>query len=164
MTHNNHHSYSFWQYAWRRLKKNKGAVLGLVIIFLAILTGIFAYFISNDTTPNADRQIVEIQAKKPGYKKQFIRIKKEKAARQTGFLSRLLYGKEESYQLVPINSYYRIKDSVVYQKFIDDGVEEKISTPLTGLPENFIETKTFWLGTDRFGRDILSRLIVGVRC
>jgi peptide/nickel transport system permease protein len=26
-----------------------------------------------------------------------------------------------------------------------------------------IRTKTFWLGTDRYGRDILSRLIIGVR-
>ena len=26
-----------------------------------------------------------------------------------------------------------------------------------------IKQKTFWLGTDRYGRDILSRLIIGVR-
>ena len=29
--------------------------------------------------------------------------------------------------------------------------------------KNYIVSKTFWLGTDKFGRDILSRLIVGVR-
>ena len=31
------------------------------------------------------------------------------------------------------------------------------------MPPDYIVSKTFWLGTDRFGRDILSRLIVGVR-
>jgi peptide/nickel transport system permease protein len=69
MTSSPHQSFSFFHNAWRRLKRNKGAMAGLVIIFLSIITGVFAYFIANDTTPNADRQIVEIQAKKPGYKK-----------------------------------------------------------------------------------------------
>ena len=139
-------------------------MFGLIIIFISILTGIFAYFIANDSTPNADRQIVEIQAKKPGYKKEFIKVKKEKDIPPTNFFSRLLYGKEDAFNLIPINSYENKNDSVIIQKFIDDGVEEKISIPKTKLySKNYITTKTFWLGTDRFGRDILSRLIVGVR-
>ena len=158
-----HQSFSFSQNAWRRLKKNKGAMLGLVIIFISILTGIFAYFIANDSTPNADRQIVEIQAKKPGYKKDFIKVKKEKDIPHTNFFKRLLYGKEDEFILIPINSYQLKGDSVTILKFIDDGVEDRISIPKSKLPENYIVSKTFWLGTDRFGRDILSRLIVGVR-
>lgn len=164
MTQLTHQSFSFSQNAWRRLKKNKGAMSGLVIISISILTGIFAYFIANDSTPNADRQIVEIQAKKPGYKKDFIKIKKEKDIPATNFFQRLLFGKEDAFNLVPINGYREKDDSVIIQKFIDDGVEERISIPRSKLySENYITTKTFWLGTDRFGRDILSRLIVGVR-
>jgi len=164
MQTNSHQSFSFSQNAWRRLKKNKGAMGGLVIIFLSILAGIFAYFIANDSTPNADRQIVEIQAKKPGYKKQFIKVKKEKNIAAVSFFERLLYGKEDAYNLVPINDYILKSDSVIAQKFIDDGVEERISYHQSKLYSgNFIDSKTFWLGTDRFGRDILSRLIVGVR-
>src|SRR5438045_9525021 len=101
-------------------------MLGLVIIFISILTGILAYFIANDSTPNADRQIVEIQAKKPGYKKQFIKIKKEKEIPQTNFFQRLLYGKEDAFNLIPINNYQEENDSVIIKKFIDDGVEERI--------------------------------------
>src|SRR4029077_8098515 len=127
MSNINHQSFSFSQNAWRRLKKNKGAMFGLVIIFISILTGIFAYFIANDSTPNADRQIVEIQAKKPGYRKQFIKAKKEKDIYQTNFFQRLLYGKEDAFVLIPINSYQEKNDSIIIQKFIDDGVEEKIS-------------------------------------
>lgn len=138
--------------------------MGLVIITLSIFTGIFAYFIANDSTPNADRQIVEIQAKKPGYKKTFIRIKKEKDIPATGFFKRLLYGKEDAFNLIPING-YRIKDdSVIIQKFIDDGVEERMSFHKSKMAAgNYIVSKTFRLGTDLFGRDILSRIIVGVR-
>ena len=158
-----HQSFSFSQSAWRRLKKNKGAMLGLVIICISILTGLFAYFIANDSTPNADRQIVEIQAKKPGYKKSFIKVKKEKDISHTSFFRRLLYGEEDAFNLVPINGYQLKGDSVIIQKFIDDGVEEKISIPTSKLTDNYIVSKKFWLGTDRFGRDILSRLIVGVR-
>ncbi|MBA3673765.1 MAG: ABC transporter permease [Chitinophagaceae bacterium] len=159
-----HHSFSFSQNAWRRLKKNKGAMVGLVIIFIAILNGIFAYFIANDTTPNADRQIVEIQAKKPGYKQLFIKVKKEKSIPNTNFFQRLLYGKEDPFNLIPINTYQGKGDSIIVQKFIDDGVEDRISIPKSKLfSENYIVSKTFWLGTDRFGRDILSRLIAGVR-
>lgn len=163
MTTQLHQSFSFSQNAWRRLKKNKGAMFGLVIICISILTGIFAYFIANDSTPNADRQIVEIQAKKPGYKKEFIKVKKEKDIPPTNFFKRLLYGKEDAFNLIPINNYGEKSDSVIIQKFIDDGVEEKISIPKSKLADNYIVSKTFWLGTDRFGRDILSRLIVGVR-
>ncbi len=159
-----HQSFSFSQNAWRRLKKNNGAMVGLIIIFIAILTGIFAYFIANDSTPNADRQIVEIQAKKPGYKKSFIKLKKEKSVAATNFFERLLYGKEEAFNLVPINNYQTEGDSIIIQKFIDDGVEDRIAIHKSKLSsKNYLVTKTFWLGTDRFGRDILSRLIVGVR-
>ena len=159
-----HPSFSFSQNAWRRLKRNKGAMFGLAIIGVSILTGIFAYFISNDSTPNADRQIVEIQAKKPGYKKTFIKVRKEKDIPSTNFFERLLYGKEDAFNLIPVNSYLVKGDSVIIQKFIDDGVEERLVFQRSGLAgDDYIERKTFWLGTDRFGRDILSRLIVGVR-
>lgn len=164
MSELSHQSFSFSQNAWRRLKKNKGAMFGLVIIFIAILTGIFAYFIANDSTPNADRQIVEIQAKKPGYKQLFIKVKKEKNISGTTFFKRLLYGTEDEFNLIPINSYQQKNDSVIVQKYIDDGLEERIAFNKSKLfTQNYITSKTFWLGSDRFGRDILSRIIVGIR-
>ncbi|MGH2648755.1 MAG: ABC transporter permease, partial [Ginsengibacter sp.] len=98
-------SYSFSQNAWKRLKKNKGAMIGLAIICFSILVGIFAYFISTDSTPNADRQIVEIQARKPGFKQLFIKVKKEKKISSTGFFSRLLWGSEDKSVFIPINNF-----------------------------------------------------------
>lgn len=154
---------SFISGAWLRLKKNKGAVVGLIVICLSVLVAIFAYFLGNDHTPNADRQIVEIQARKPGFEQTFLKVKKQRQVEPAGFFSQLLFGKESNYVLVPINSYQVSPDSVTVEKFIDEGIQETKVYPKSELEKDFITTKTFWLGTDKFGRDILSRLIVGVR-
>jgi len=53
-------SASFEQAAWQRLKKNKGAMAGLVMILLAVLMAIFGYFIAPDSSPFANRIILEI--------------------------------------------------------------------------------------------------------
>jgi len=156
-------SSSFLQNAWRRLKKNKGAIAGLIIISLSVLVGIFAYFLGTDSTPNADRQIVEIQARKPGYTQLLLKVKKERLIPSTGFFYRLLFGAEDQYLYVPINSFTETGDSVYVEKYIDEDLQEKEAFAKSSLPENFIVSKTFWLGTDKFGRDILSRLLVGVR-
>ncbi len=137
---------------------------GLFVICLAVFAGIFAYYLGNDSTPNADREILEIMAARPGFTQTFLRVKKEKEIPSTGFFTRLLFGAEDKYVYVPINSYKVSADSVYVEKFIDEGLQEKRVYSKENLaPENYIETKTFWLGTDTFGRDILSRLLVGVR-
>jgi len=157
-------SFSFSQNAWRRLKKNKGAIMGLIIICLSVLVGIFGYFISPDSTPNADRQIVEIQARKPGFRQLFLKVKKEKSIASTGFFNHLLFGAEDKYIYVPVNNFKETTDSVIAEKYIDEDVQERQAYSKSLLPQkSYIVSKKFWLGTDKFGRDILSRLIVGVR-
>ena len=151
------------QAAWQRLKKNKGAIAGLIIIVLAIFTAIFSYFIAPDSSPHANRIILEIRKQKPGFKKTFLKVPKETIAK-TGFLNHLLYGSDDKYEFIPINGYHSInKDSIVALKFIDDGVEEERIFAINKLPASFSTTKKFWLGTDKFGRDILSRIIIGTR-
>jgi peptide/nickel transport system permease protein len=155
---------SFSKSAWKRLKKNKGAMIGLSIICISVLIGIFAYFLSTDPTPNADRQIVEIQARKPGFNQLFLKVRKEKKISSTSFFNRLLFGVEDKSVFIPINNFEETDDSVIIEKYIDEGVQERQIYSKNILPgENYVVSKTFWLGTDKFGRDILSRLIVGVR-
>lgn len=159
---------SFGRAVWKRLKKNKGAVFGLFVIFLALLMAIFAYFIAPDSSPFANRIILEIGSKKPGYSKSFIKIPKEKKAGSSGFFHRLISGMEDRHEYIPINSYkVSSNDSLIVNKFVDEGVEEMLYYSLKDLPAGFennnIIKKKFLLGTDKFGRDILSRLIIGVR-
>src|SRR6187549_573557 len=150
------------QATWKRLKKNKGAIAGLIIIILAILTAIFSYFIASDSSPYAKRIILEIRKQKPGFKKTFLKVSKETNTK-SGFFSHLLYGTDDEFAFIPINSYSINKDSIIAFKFIDDGVEEEKTFALNKLPASFTTTKKFWLGTDKFGRDILSRIIIGTR-
>ena len=156
-------SQSFQQAAWRRLRKNKGALFGLLIIAVAVVLAVFAYFISPDPSPYANRIILEIGGEKPGCKQSFIKVKKEKDVAATSFISQLISGKEDVYYYVPIVSYEKKGDSIIVQKFIDEGLSERQAYHSSQLDTESISTKKFILGTDKFGRDILSRLIVGTR-
>ena len=139
-------------------------MFGLVVIILSVLLAIFAYFISPDPSPYANRIILEVARQKPGYRQMFLKVKKEKNVTSPGFFKQLLFGKEDKYYYVPITSSQTTHDSIIVQKFIDEGLTERQSYAFsqTDFREPVI-VKRFWLGTDTYGRDILSRLIVGVR-
>ena len=165
--------FSYAQQTWKRLKKNKGAVFGLIIIGLSILVAIFGYLVAPDNSPNADLQTVEIQAKKPGYAQQFLKIHDPQNKKRNWLVS-LIYGRPLNYHLVPINGepqYNKSNDSLIVNRYIDEGVSVSQAFAIKSLLENsqdkknssLIITKKYWLGTDKFGRDILSRLIIGTR-
>ncbi len=150
-----------------RLLRNKGAAFGLIIIGAAIFVALTAYFIAPDPSPDANRMIVEIGGRSPGFKQRFLLLRKEKKQVPVSFWQRLLSGKEDDYSYIPINSYAVKGDSLIVEKFVDEGVAERGAWFLPdlrpGLEELPIRTRVFWLGTDKYGRDILSRLLVGVR-
>ncbi len=158
-------SSSFFQSAWRRLRKNKGAVFGLCIIALAVLTALFAYRIAPDHSPNANRMTVEIGGQKPGFSMLFLMMRRDKTVEKAGFFGRLLNGQDDIYNYIPVRSWQRAGDSIIVEQYIDEGLAERhayYSKDQETASATVIK-KTFWLGTDKFGRDILSRLIVGVR-
>ena len=77
---------------------------------------------------------------------------------------------------IGVSRYYQKieKDSIHLQKMVDDQLSEPLSyalsdvypldkNPSTTIEEKIITKKTFWLGTDRYGRDMLSRLLLGSR-
>jgi peptide/nickel transport system permease protein len=156
-----------------RLLRNKGALFGLIVIGAAVVVAVTAYFIAPDPSPDSNRIIVEIGGRRPGFRQLFLLLKKERQPAPVGFFSRLLNGREDRYEYIPIDSYTLRGDSLIVQKFIDEGVEERRSYPGSSavsrsgdgadLPAWQIRTQTFWLGTDKYGRDILSRLLIGVR-
>lgn len=145
--------------------KNKGAVFGWGIISLAILVAVFAYWIAPDHSPNANRMVIEIGGRKPGFQMSFYLAPKEKMVHRAGFWERLLNGQEDFYHYIPIQSWEQKGDSIIVQQYIDEGVTEPHAYYVPSLQKNsrVMVKKTFWLGTDKFGRDILSRLIIGVR-
>jgi ABC-type dipeptide/oligopeptide/nickel transport system permease subunit len=162
-------SFSFKAAMWKRLKKNRSALFGLIVIVLAVLISIFGYIIAPDNSPNADLQTVEIQAKKPGYSQQFLKIINKEIS-DGNRLDHFINGKKNNFQIIPIKGYRINGDSLLINKFIDDdttvvqyySINQLTNNQPANIQKNII-TKKYWLGTDKFGRDILSRLLIGTR-
>jgi ABC-type dipeptide/oligopeptide/nickel transport system permease subunit len=146
-----------------RLLRNKGAVIGMILIILSVLLALTGYFIAPDPSPNANRMIPEIGSKKPGFTVSLLRIKREKTIAAHGLFNRLQHGAEEAYQYVPVVSWQSVGDSIIYNRFVDEGITERKSLPLSLAGDPPVINRTYHFGTDKFGRDILSRLIIGVR-
>ena len=154
---------------WKKLIKNKTALVGLFIIFFAIFICLFGYVIAPDASIDADLQTVEIQSKPLGYTQQFLKIPINKSSDQS-LASALFFGKEIKDKYLPIKNYHIIGKDIVVNKYVDEdtavlqtyNINELTSGKAEKINEQII-TKKYWLGTDAFGRDMLSRLIIGTR-
>lgn len=165
---------SLGQLARRRFKKDSAAIFGSVVILIAVTLAFLGPLITPDGSPHANRQIIELAAKKPGSTFTFLKVPRTSVSKDD-FLDILLVGKQEVYSWMPIYSYSFSNDTLIMERFTGDtpndgetvkyafsalSSEGKTSTE---IEQELIEMRTFWLGTDRFGRDLLSRMILGTR-
>ncbi len=138
---------SLWYYSWKRLKKNKLAMAGLVIIFIMIFIALLADVIS---PYNPNDQILEFATKPVNFEGTVLLKKSD--------------NNESGFDYLPINNFLREEnDSVYYEDF--NRTERSINTNELISPDRneYLTRLNFLLGTDRFGRDVLSRLIYGSR-
>lgn len=156
-------------------------MVSLFFIISCGLIALFAYFIIPDKTPYANTQILEISTQKPGFEIDMLLLPKQNVKGNTGFFSQLLYGKPSSYRQIPFDSLKIEKDkTTVYIYNADKTINAREETfqnkelvgDTTFLTEEeaalYISSKCvthrrFILGTDQFGRDFLSRLLLGTR-
>jgi ABC-type dipeptide/oligopeptide/nickel transport system permease subunit len=154
---------------WKKLRRKKSAMVGLCIIVLAILVCIFGYIIAPDASTDADLQTVEIQSKQAGYSQLFLKILNSSKS-NLSFLPTIFNGTKNNCKYLPIKSYTIKGETISVNKFVDDDTSVvqlyNINEITNGQPQKINEQiiiKKYWLGTDAFGRDILSRLIIGTR-
>jgi len=143
---------------------------GLFIILLSFLMACFGYLLAPDNTAFADLQTVEIQARKPGYTQQFLKLPQPNDPHRDSWISVLFNGKHSNDRFIPIAGYNIAGADIIINRYIDEDTTVKqaynIAAITNGHPEKITQqviTKKYWLGTDAFGRDILSRLIIGTR-
>src|SRR6476469_6171405 len=134
---------SFWKATWQRLQRNKGAVSGLVLIVLAVFLALFGYFIAPDPSPYANRIILEIGGRKPGFTQTFVQVKKVAVPHENIF-AQAINGKHDAYELVPITTWQQKGDSIIAQKFIDEGVTESMGFLKSSLAPTPVVTKKFY--------------------
>lgn len=91
--------------AWQRVKKNKLAMLGCIIISLCLLIATLGYSITPDASPDANNQLLEISKKSPGFTVTMLHVKKNEPSHQVNFFYKMLFGEISDDRLVPISAY-----------------------------------------------------------
>jgi ABC-type dipeptide/oligopeptide/nickel transport system permease subunit len=167
----NAHSDTLFIRTWKRLTGLKVAMLGLAIIIMALGVTVFGYVLAPDSSPHANRMILEISGKPPGFKTLLLKIPKNPVPASVSFFHKMLFGRPDFYSYVPIVSHQIQGNQIHLQRYTDEqeSVAETYSLDLWKVekggfdPKVHIQQQTFLLGTDSFGRDMCSRLILGTR-
>ncbi len=165
-------SKSLSQLALQKFKKNLWGVLSFWFIVACTFTAIFAYVLAPDNSENANQMHLAIHSKPPGFAVQMLELPKQNK-KEKAWLDQVFFGKKYTATQIPIESYQFSEGEL--KVFPYTGQEKK------GLPksyslietfkgyskkeikENLIFSKTFLLGTDKYGRDLLSRMLIGIR-
>lgn len=166
---------------WKKFKRNRLAMAGLGFILLFMVMGVLGYLITPDKTPMANTMHLQLSNRKPGRSFEFLVISRNQNIKQVNLFELMLYGQEANFKSMPITGYRFEKDKIIAGEYIGDDDFPAFSSfkiaalcPDCNLKQNSkalqeefvrknIYKQRFLLGTDMYGRDMLSRLILGIR-
>ncbi|MBN2259414.1 MAG: ABC transporter permease [Clostridiales bacterium] len=171
-------SLTYWQDAWRRLKKNHLSMIGLFFIFILALLAILGPFFSNFTYSDQNLELSNIPPTMEIYQideNNYVFMNKEyKLVDVTAdghVNSRLkpvednMIGKYRSYEIAG-NEVVVDYTFAIAAKNSGDPDAKKFEVQLNGTPISVYDkvfNKTFWFGTDGLGRDLYIRVLFGAR-
>jgi len=150
---------------WHRLRRNWVAMTSMGVIIFFALIAILGYLITPDPTPYCNQQYLELATQKPFSRATFLCVheKDMPPVEQPSLLGRMLHGAPLPYTAIPIYSHQYYGDTLVAETYTG-------SVPNDGTILRYhrsevvkIDTRTFILGTDAYGRDVLSEIMIGGR-
>lgn len=132
------------------------SAIGLVALMLVCLVALVGPLFVRDTTPDINDQQPTIALKEPGFKTQMLLLKPYgKNIEKTGSAVKP--------KKIPILSAHRMEDEVQYtNQYAQTSFVPRDRLFYPTLAESVV-ADTYWLGTDTYGRSILSRLVNGIR-
>lgn len=154
---NNNAGTSLWQIAIQKFKRSKTGMFSFGYIVLCGFIAVFCYVLAPDNSNSANQMHLEIHSKSPGFSVQLLSVPSGIKNQQSWF-SIFMKGKQHSATGTPIKSFSVKNNQLEIIKYAD-GLPKEFPTSY----EKYIQQKTFYLGTDKYGRDLLSRLLIGAR-
>lgn len=134
---------------------------GLIYIVICVLAAIFAYPLATDDSPQANDQILSLRKLPPGTCVDILRLPQGQAPESSAFA--WLTGwprRDKPLALAPGTTPIEQGSFLEYTLWSGEKVQRKRSDFGTN-PE--IEKRCFTLGSDGYGRDLWSRLLLGAR-
>ncbi|OPL09526.1 MAG: peptide ABC transporter permease [delta proteobacterium ML8_F1] len=171
-------SLTYWQDAWRRLKKNHLSMLGLTAIILMTLLALFGPLFSKFSYSDQSLELGNIPPSLEIYRiddSHYFYMNKEykliEATREGEVLSRLIPVEDNIFEKYRL---YEIGDKQVKVDYSlaaaasksEDPNALKFAITVDGQPVEFIDevrNQTYWFGSDNLGRDLFTRVLYGAR-
>ncbi|WGH75141.1 ABC transporter permease [Tenacibaculum tangerinum] len=148
---------SLWQIAFQKFKRSKTGMFSFWYIVVCGFIAVFCYVLAPDNSNSANQMHLEIHSKPPGFSVQMLRIPSEEKNQKSWFAI-FMSGKQNSATAIPIKSFSVQNNQLEVVKY-SDGLPKEFPASY----QKYIQQKTFYLGTDKYGRDLLSRLLIGAR-
>jgi len=156
---------------FKKFKQNKLGVMCLAFIFVMICISLMAYIIAPDKTQYANWGDLSIKSKQPGFEILVLKVPIQNT--QKFSFSEYFFGQKIRFYNYPIHSYHLQNDKILYVPYSDDTEIKMVKeillsdfpnqTTIQEIEKKYITHQKFYLGTDKSGRDYLSRMIVGSR-
>ena len=140
------------------INKNLSGIISLIFIILVGFIALFGYVLAPDNSKNANQMHLSIHSKSPGFEVDMFVIPNK--VENQSLIDRFLKGNKNPDKEIPVIDWTMDNDTLYYREY-DQFETKKMSVSL--FDQSPIQKKVFYLGTDKFGRDVLSRIIIGAR-